>query len=166
LFRRHANRTVALCARQLAEDAHLRAGEIAERDRRGGDDVSELLLRAHVRRAPPRVRFVTRLKQRHDRRHDARALHLLRADTRRNVTLRWRRVLDPAGLRLAGRWIDLEGRHLSPQPAGRELAIVLLAKARPAELPDHELHAISLLVLVVPEALKDLQHGFGNPEDF
>src|SRR5207244_2256870 len=90
LFRRHANRTVAVCARQLAEAAHL----------------------------------------------------------------------------LAGRWIDLEGRHLSPQPAGRELAIVLLAKARPAELPDHELHAIALLVLVVPEALKDLQHGFGNPEDF
>ena len=40
---------VAVGAREIAEHAHLLAGQVTERHRDGGGDVAELLLRAHVR---------------------------------------------------------------------------------------------------------------------
>src|SRR5439155_12490601 len=67
--------------------------------------------------------------------------------------------------RLERRRLDLERRHFASQPATGQLTIVLLAPARPADDLDEELHAVALLVLVVAEAVKHAQHGFGDAKD-
>ena len=52
LVGRDADRAIAEGERQIREDAHLLAREVAERHGRGHDRESVLLLRAHVRAEP------------------------------------------------------------------------------------------------------------------
>ena len=90
----------------------------------------------------------------------------LRRHARGDLADRRRGILHPVRARFAGRRIDFERRHLAAQAARRQLAVVLLAPARPAQRLDHELHAVALLVLVVAEALEHAQHRLGDAQDF
>src|SRR5262249_56354274 len=63
------------------------------------------------------------------------------------------------------RVFDLGGWTWRLRAAVGQLALLLLAPARPAEGLDHELHAIALLVLVVAEALEDAQDCFCDAQD-
>src|SRR3954463_3700751 len=78
---------------------------------------------------------------------------------------RRRGILHPLGPRLAERRDDFQGGGLSAQPGPGELALGLLAPPRPAERLDHELHAITLTMVVVAEALEDAQDRLRDAED-
>src|SRR5205823_2472879 len=113
LIGRDAHRTVAISARELAEYAHLLAGEVTERHTRNHHREAELFLRQHVRHAPSCVRLVAGLKDRDNRWSQSGARNTTRGHSRRDVAHRWRRLFHPIGLGFGFGWIDLEGRHVA-----------------------------------------------------
>ncbi len=75
------------------------------------------------------------------------------------------RLKRPVRFALGRGRIDVERRDAAGQPIATELAVVFLAEAGPAQLPDHELDPVALLVLVVAQPVKHPQHGFSDAEN-
>src|SRR5438552_1708779 len=61
--------------------------------------------------------------------------------------------------------IDLEQRDAALPAAPGELALIFLEPALPAQRLDHELHAIALLVLVIPQPMKHPQERLDHPQN-
>ena len=155
---------VAVRLRQVAEHAHLLAGEVAQRHGHGGGDVAELLLRPDVRLPPVIELVVGGVQHRHDDRRDAGAVGRHRGDARRDGARRLRVRTRPGwcGFHL---WrLDLEQPHRPFAAAPGQRLLVLLDEAVPAELLDHELHAVPLAVLVVAVFLEHDEQRFADAE--
>ena len=158
-------RAVAERRRQIAEDPHLLAREIAQRNRGGDEEIPALLLLAHVGAQPMRVVAVHRRQHRADLRHDAGPGHL-RAGRARDGLENRRRLDAPPGGRLFDRRPLRVERQRAP-PSARNSASALLVFGEepiPAERLDQELQPVRLLVLVVAELVEHADDRFGDVE--
>src|SRR5262249_52624534 len=131
LIRCDANRAVAVRARKFREDAHLSAGEIAERHRHDGNRKTEVLLGLHVRRPPRGVLVAGNLDDRRHNRYDPGPSDWIRTDTRRDLTHLGSSFLAPVGAGFRSVWLDVARGRFPSETATTQLAVVLLTGAGP-----------------------------------
>ena len=159
LLAREPHGPVAVGAREIGQGAELGGRDVAEREGHRDDDVPGLPLGTDVGTLEGGERARRRREVRLHRRHDARPLHVLRADARRDLLAPGRRRARALRRQLFPGALGIEReprRSLRADP--RALRLDLIAEALEPELLDEELHPVRLAVDAVAQPVEHPDH--------